>query len=137
MRRLALLCAFAALALTACRDTGSQIPLVAVDFTININEPQYFDLNVATGWVYITGGSRGIVIYRNSFDEFTAMDRHVPYNVQNGCAVTVADDNVLLDDPCSESQWLIIDGTLVTGPAQASLKTYRTSWANPFLRIYN
>ena len=137
MRRTLQLCALAALALVACRDNGSEIPLVAVDFTINVNEPQFFDLNVPSGWVYITGGSRGIIVYRNSNDEFTAMDRHAPYEVVNGCAVIVADDNVLVEDPCSASQWLIIDGSVVTGPTLQPLKNYRTSWANPYLRIYN
>lgn len=135
MNRLALILCL--LALVSCRKENSQVPLVAIDVTLNVNEPQFFDLTVPTGWVYITGGSRGVIIYRNSQDEFTAMDRHSPYNVSAGCAVTVSGDNVVIDDPCSDSQWIIVDGSILTGPTDQPLKQYRTQWNPPFLRIFN
>lgn len=125
------------LALVSCRKENSLVPLVAIDVTLNVNEPQFFDLTVPTGWVYITGGSRGVIIYRNSQDEWTAMDRHSPYNVPAGCAVTVSDDNVVIEDPCSDSQWLIVDGSILNGPTDQPLKQYRTQWTPPYLRIYN
>lgn len=137
MRTAFLFSALAALLLTACRDNTSEVPLVQVDFTINVNEPAFFDLASPTGWLYSTGGSRGIIIYRNSQDEFTALDRHGTYDIQAGCAVIVADDGVILDDPCSDSQWLIVDGSVVTGPANQPLKQYRTTFSNPYLRVYN
>lgn len=130
-------CALLALGLTACRDNTSQVPLVQVNITINVNEPSFFDIQAPTGWTYITGGSRGIIIYRNSIDEFTALDRHATYNVPSGCAVTVADDGVLLDDPCSDSQWLIVDGSVVNGPANTPLKQYNTQFNDPYLYISN
>ena len=33
-------------------------------------------MSLAGKTLFITGGSRGIIIYRNSQDEFTALDRH-------------------------------------------------------------
>ena len=137
MRNAFLFSALAALLLTACRDNTSEVPLVSVDFQINVNEPAFFDLAAPTGWLYATGGSRGIIIYRNSQNEFTALDRHATYDIQAGCAVTVADDGVILDDPCSDSQWLIIDGSVVTAPANQPLKQYRTSFNDPYLRVFN
>ena len=126
--------------LTNCRDKNkgtSTVPYVPVNINININQPDFFDLTVVTGWVYVTGGSRGIVVYRKSENEFIALERHATFEVQNNCAVTVMPDGVILDDPCSDSQWLIMDGTIVNGPANTPLMTYNTSFNNPYLSITN
>lgn len=125
------------LASPGCRKDNNRIPFVPVDFTININEPQWFNLISVTGWEYVTGGSRGIVIYRHTLDEFVAYDRHSTHNVDDGCRVEVADDNITLDDECSDSQWLIIDGSVLSGPATVPLQPYNTTFNDPFLRIYN
>lgn len=125
------------LVFAGCRREQSQVPLVTVDIVLNLNEPQFFDLTVPTGWAYITGGSRGIIVYRNSIDTFTAIERHSPYDVPSGCAVVVTDDNVIIDDPCSDSQWLIVDGSIVSGPTDQPLKVYQTQFSDPFLSIFN
>ena len=129
-----LVCSF--LVFPSCTGDNTQIPFVAVDFTININEPAYFNLTAISGYEYVVGGSMGIVVYRNSFNEFTAMDRHSTYRVDDNCQVEVVDD-ILLEDPCSGSQWLLSDGSLINGPAEVALKQYNTVYNAPFLRIYN
>ncbi|MCB0762692.1 MAG: hypothetical protein KDC12_14280 [Flavobacteriales bacterium] len=120
-----------------CRKKNDQIPLVSVNITMNINEPQFFDLSAVGGWVYVTGGSRGIIVYRNNLNEFSAYDRHAPFNVDEECQVKVTEDNVIIEDPCSGSQWLIIDGSLLQGPAGRSLQSYSTTFSDPILHIYN
>lgn len=120
-----------------CKKEKSRIPYFPVDFTINLNEPQWFNLVSITGWEYLTGGSKGIVIYRHTLDEFVAFDRHSTYNVGEGCRVEVSDDNITLEDECSDSQWLIIDGSILQGPASVPLQAYNTTFNDPYLRIYN
>ncbi|MBX7051725.1 MAG: hypothetical protein K1X54_06805 [Flavobacteriales bacterium] len=121
-----------------CKDKGNyNVPYVPVNITININQPDFFNLTVPTGWVYITGGSRGIIVYRKSESEFVAIERHSTYQPEDQCAVTVAGDGVLIDDPCSDSQWLIMDGTLVNGPASTPLVTYDATFNSPYLTIVN
>lgn len=120
-----------------CNNDQFDIPYVRVDFEINLNLPAYQNLIVPSGWIYISGGSRGIIIYRNSQDEFTAFERHSPYQAENNCAVYVEEDNITLKDECSDSQWLIIDGSILSGPTNVSLLQYNVSWADPILRIYN
>ncbi|MFN0033278.1 MAG: hypothetical protein ACKVOR_14040 [Flavobacteriales bacterium] len=123
---------------TSCRDRGEdQVPYVPVNIAININQPDFFDLTVPTGWVYVTGGSRGIIVYRNSNEEFTALERHSTYNVSDECAVAVDDDGVLITDLCSSSKWLIHDGSLVQGPASLPLIQYETNFQDPYLYITN
>lgn len=113
------------------------IPYVPVDFEINVNLPAYQPLNNPTGWITVSGGSRGIIIYRLNLDEFMAYDRHATYDVDAACQVTVGEDNILVSDPCSNSQWLLIDGSVVQGPAEIPLQQYRTFWNPPMLRIVN
>ena len=125
-------------AAAGCRDNNiSRVPDVPVNIVININQPAFFDLTVPGGWVYVTGGSRGIIVYRKSMEEFIALERHSPYQPEDNCAVVVADDNVLINDPCSDSKWLIMDGTIVQGPTAFALKTYYTSFSNSILTITN
>lgn len=125
------------LVVVGCRDRQSQIPVVAVNFSININEPQFFDLSVPTGYVYVIGGSQGIIVYRINETDFIALERHSPVNPENDCQVVVAEDGVIIEDPCSNARWLINDGSVVDGDNSFALRTYETSFNNPILYIFN
>ena len=123
---------------SACRDRNrDRVPDVPVNIAININQPDFFNLTVPQGWVYITGGSRGIIVYRKSDTEFVALERHSPYQPEDNCAVTVNDDGAIITDPCSDSKWLITDGTIVQGPTAFPLVAYSASYSNPILYITN
>src|SRR5687768_13292985 len=77
-------------ALLVCISCGKDrgvIPNVLVDLTVNINNPGYINLTAVGGWMYMNGGSRGIVVYRYSPDEFNAFDRHCPYEPENACGI--------------------------------------------------
>jgi hypothetical protein len=124
--------------LLSCRDRNNgRVPDVPVNISINILLPEFFDLTVTTGSVYLTGGSRGIIVYRKSDTEFVAIERHSTYLPENECAVIVKEDGLIIEDPCSGSQWIITDGTLVQGPASLPLITYDTNYSPPILYITN
>jgi hypothetical protein len=125
------------LVVVGCRDRQSQIPVVSVNFSININEPQFFDLSVPTGYVYVIGGSQGIIVYRINETDFIALERHSPVNPEDDCQVIVAEDGVIIEDPCSNARWLINDGSVVDGDNSFALRTYETSFNNPILYIFN
>jgi hypothetical protein len=120
-----------------CRDNNSTVPYVSVNITINVNQPDFFALTVPTGWVYVTGGSRGIIIYRKSATEFLALERHSTYLPENNCSVAVESDGVIIKDPCSDSKWLIQDGSVINGPASRNLLDYDTNFNDPYLSIIN
>jgi nitrite reductase/ring-hydroxylating ferredoxin subunit len=122
----------------SCRDRNTgRVPDVPVNISINVLLPEFFDLSVTTGSVYLTGGSRGIIVYRKSDTEFIAIERHSTHLPENECAVIVKDDGLIIEDPCSGSQWIITDGTLVQGPASLPLITYDTNYSPPILFITN
>ena len=126
--------------LTSCKEKEVYpIPNVPVNITLNLDLPSYQNLNAPGGWVYVDGGSRGIVVYRN-FDEFVALDRHSTYESNKDCAIVSIDtiNAFILNDSCSTSQYNIIDGTVVTGPAKWGLKRYQTNWDGAYtVQIYN
>ena len=64
-------------------QSRNDIPTVPVNFSINPNSTEYPELNVVHGWVALTGGYRGIIVFRKSVSEFTVYDRACPYDWQN------------------------------------------------------
>ena len=99
-----------------CDNNVQNIPYVPVNFDINLNLPAYNDLNFVSNHIYVNGGSRGLIIYRYTQDIFVVLDRHSTSDIELGCTVSVDDDGLLVSDhsDCSESKWLIIDGTLAS-----------------------
>lgn len=131
--------ALGCLLLSGCRKASSGgVPPVNVDIAINVNNPSYVDLSVPGGWIYLSGGSQGLIVYRASVDEFVAMDRHCPYQPSDLCRVFVDDTEVIARDTlCCNSAFVITDGSVVEGPAALNLQRYNTSFNGTTLRIYN
>ncbi|UTW64601.1 hypothetical protein KFE98_10810 [bacterium SCSIO 12741] len=118
-------------------DIYTAIPDVPVNVQLNLNEPSNFNLTVVGGWVYVNGGSRGIIVYR-TIDDFVAFERHTPYMSDQDCAqVSVDSTATYANDGCSESQFFLVDGSVVRGPAQLPLKRYQTSHTADILVIRN
>lgn len=114
------------------------IPYVYVDFYINITLPDYIDLNVTGGWVYLNGGSRGIILYRKSDAEFAAYDRHCPYDPDNKNAIVEVDDtDIMVVDSTCGSKFQLLDGSVAKGPATRPLKEYRTFFDGEMVHVYN
>lgn len=135
-----LLVVLSCLALTpGCKkENQGGVPYTGVDISINVNNPAYVDIQVPGGWLYLTGGSLGIIVYRKTLDEFVALDRHCPYQPEEVCRVIVDDTEVTArDTACCHSAFLIIDGSVTEGPASIGLQQYNTSFNGQTLRIYN
>jgi hypothetical protein len=127
-------------AFNGCKDrnqNSSRIPFVSVNITIAVQDAQFSRLNVIGGWVYITGGSRGIIVYRKSESEFTALDRHSPYLPNNNCRVEVDKTDIAAVDSCSGSKFLLVDGSIVNGPSELPLQSYQTVFDTQYIRIFN
>lgn len=124
--------------LSCSKDENANIPLVTVNFTININNPAYNAVSTSGTWMYLNGGSRGIILYRSSNSAFKAYERHCTYDSNNSCAlVSVDPSNITAKDDCCGSQFLLTDGSVIKNPASLPLKQYKTSFDGSVLRIYN
>ncbi len=100
-----------------------------VNITIYPNDPLYFKLQVAGGWVYINGGVNGIIVYRktvtNNPGDFVAIERtSTALPDDPNARVKVQADNFTLLDTISGSKWQIFDGGLISGSATQNLRQY-------------
>ena len=119
-------------------NNNSNIPYVPVNIDIYPANPQYINLNVDGGWVYLTGGSRGIIVYRLAQGEYYAYDRHCTYQPLDACGKVKMDtDNITLVDTCCGSKFIVVDGSVINGPAGLPLQRYQTYYDGTTLHITN
>ncbi len=125
----------------SCNESKNPIPVVPVDFYIHIDsDPSFYNLQTIGGYVYVTGGVSGILIYRSSTDEFKAYERACPYDPD--CGKIYVDEGSLnaVDSTCCKSEFsLLLDGAVSKGPAQFPLRQYQCIYDqnNQILHIKN
>jgi hypothetical protein len=143
-------CAFLVSAMFISCDKNDDPPIQTgyVNFTIYPNSVEYLDLNSPGGWVYVSANqpSRGIIIYRFSLDEFRAFERTPTYK-SDSCCITepvyyctrlIVDPSALFVlDTCTGSKYLILDGSVVEGPATYPLLQYNTRYDGEALYVFN
>jgi nitrite reductase/ring-hydroxylating ferredoxin subunit len=127
------------LSFSACKDDEqSNIPLVGVNITFRIDDPAYSNLQTVGGWEYLTGGSRGIIVFRSGQDQFQAYDRHCPFRPSETCALVSVDaNNITATDNCCSSSFSLQDGSVTSPPARQPLQAYSTSFDGINVNIYN
>jgi len=129
--------------IASCRDNTGQdnVPEVFVDITLQLSLPTFNNLTIPGSWTYVTGGSRGIIVYALASDDHVAFDRHCPYQVDGFHRVSVQDTlgTVAVDIDNCGSKFSIISGDVLQDPAILPLKQYQTEYfpASNTLRIYN
>ena len=156
-----LFCAVAVLfALQACESypENPNRPQTPFSFSIYPNSLQYQQLNVTSGWVYLTSEvestSRGIIVYRQSDMEFLAYDR-LPPNEPNACTDSQGNttrmvvDFPFVVDRCNNAYYNILDGQIIirepdmipnfptTGTTVYPLIQYHTTYDGNKLTVYN
>lgn len=111
-----------------------------VDITIYPNSTEYQELNVSGGWVHLTSRhpSKGIIVYRNSQNDFKAYERACPHAPEDPDAiVSVEQDNgMAASDSVCGTRFLLVDGHPFDGPEPCPLTEYRTDYDGYRLRIY-
>jgi len=122
---------------SGCKKDNNTVPVVYTDIYLYTTDPNFAPLNATSGYTYLAGGSKGILIFRKSQTEFMAYDRHCTYKVENGDIVTVDASGLLAVDAGCNSKFLITDGSPNQGPAINPLKQYQTAFDGIVLHIYN
>ena len=130
----------------SCKDENDKLPSVPVDITINIEtEPSYLDLKYIGNSVPITGGVKGIYLYRKSQNQIQAFDRACPFDPEGKCSRVIWEDgthssSIVVDTACNSRFILPADG-LATEDSQAktSLREYTVYFniSNGVVRITN
>jgi nitrite reductase/ring-hydroxylating ferredoxin subunit len=125
---------------TGCGKENSQpqIPDVPVNFVIDPNSTQYLELSHIGGSIYLTGGYRGILVYRYSLSEFMAFERACPYDFTLPAARVDVDTSLITCYcPACKSKYILTDGTPFQGPSRYALKQYATTYDGALLYVYN
>jgi Rieske Fe-S protein len=128
-------------------QANNPVPYVTVNRQINIDNPQYIQLNQPGGYVYLDGeGYKGIVVIRDYADQFLAFDRACTYHPGAACAKLIMDKSALnlicghYDgndfEPCCDSKFST-QGAVNNGPATYPLKQYYVSQSGSVLSISN
>jgi len=122
------------------KNNINPVPNIPFDITIDINLPSYNALNGVGGWCYVNGGSRGIIVYRRSIEEFVAFDRHSPQDPNGTCTTPLFPDTnnfLQLNDTCNNATFSLYDGMPISN-SSFGLRQYMTVFdGSNMLRIYN
>lgn len=120
------------------KDPKERVPNVYVNFMIDIGVGQYTELQLIGGWIYVTGGYRGIILYRNTLEEIVALDRTSTYKPETmGIQIIVETNNLVAADTVNGMKYLLMDGSVIEGPLNTPLKRYRTTFSGNSLHVYN
>ena len=127
--------------LNACsKNKNNPVPNIPFDITINLTLPSYSALQGVSGYAFVAGGSRGIIVYRRGLNDFVAFDLHAPSDPDGVCPRVLypdPDNYLQLNDSCSGATFSLYDGSPISG-SEFGLRQYQTSWSGgETLRIFN
>ena len=133
IRILALFC----LLFFSCQKEEDYIQNVVVDINLNLTLPGFSDLGTVGNSVFINGGVKGIIVYRQGFDSYKTYDRNCSFEPSLSCARIDSVNSSIAICKCCNSKFLLSDGTPFDGPALLPLKQYQNNLSEDFLYIYN
>ncbi len=122
----------------ACNSEQPEtVPYVPVNIQINLGNPDFQDLAIDGGFVNVTGGAKGILIYRENSASYKAFERNCTFEPNGTCARIAMDSSLLfMIDTCCSSQF-DFSGNIMSGPAAFNLVQYNTSTDGTYLYINN
>ncbi|WP_456377620.1 hypothetical protein [Lutibacter sp.] len=111
-------------------DINDILPYASVDVILNLNLPQYQELLIPTGWIYIDKGTnkglQGIIIQSTGLTPpYKAYERACP---NNDCAFPMTFDGSLkMKCSCDKSEYSIIDGSPQTSGNPHFAREYKVT----------
>ncbi|OQX99888.1 MAG: hypothetical protein B6I24_01515 [Bacteroidetes bacterium 4572_128] len=128
----------------SCKDDRDKLPNVAVDIYINIlSDPNYSDLQTVGNSIPITGGIKGIFLYRKSQSEIQAYERACTFDPEGKCQRVIwengnSSDIIVVDTICNSRFLMASDGIILEGsPAKMPLKQYNVVFNGEIVYISN
>lgn len=139
MRRFVPLSLLLFLVVAGCgKDNKCEVHMGETNFTIEPDSARYPGLNNVGGYMYFTGGYRGVVVVRIAYDQFVAFERTCPED--NVSVVEVSEEwgsQLLVCPECGSRFIVAADGIPADGSATpCSLAQYSTSYSGGSLMVY-
>jgi nitrite reductase/ring-hydroxylating ferredoxin subunit len=141
------------LILSSCNKKNDVIPDTYVNFTLNLNDPEFVSLigfgasvivdSRTNNWGSGAAGydSNGIIIC-SGIEEFYAYDRTCPHDyVVNSLSIKVNIDPknsmIAICPKCGTKYGLTVGGTPASGVGRYPLKNYKTSFQGNYVTVWN
>jgi hypothetical protein len=142
-----------ALILSSCSKKNDVIPDTYVNFTLNLNDPEFVNLSGFGGSVTVDShtnnwgsGAAGFngngIIICYGVEEFYAYDRTCPHDYAvNNLSVRVnidpANSTIAVCPKCGTKYGLTVGGTPASGIGKYPLKNYRTVFQGNYVTVTN
>jgi len=139
--------------LSSCNKKNDVIPDTYVNFTLDLNDPEFVNLSGFGGSVTVNSqtnnygaGAEGYngngIIVCFGVDEFYAYDRTCPHDyVVNSLSVKVnidpSNSTIAICPKCGTKYGLTVGGTPTSGIGRYPLKNYKTSFNGNSVTVWN
>jgi hypothetical protein len=111
------------------------LPYVFVNEQVFMNEVRALPLTTRDGaFIYISGGLKGIILYRKAPGQFIALERQSTSSA--GCQVKVDVTQQYVVDTCNTTQY-DFNGSYIGGTATPNLRQYNVNYDGVRIAITN
>ena len=124
---------------STCNTKDDYIQEVYVNINVDLNLPEYSNLQASGNSIFIEGGAEGIIIYHGVGSEYKVYDRNCSYEPSLSCSKIDSIDAGIAYCSCCPSAFLLSNNAnVLNSPAILPLKAYNWSLGNNnILRIFN
>ena len=124
--------------LSTCNTKDDYIQEVYVNININLNLPEFSDLQVSGNSIFIEGGVEGIIIYHGVGNDYKVYDRNCSYEPSLSCSqIDSVDAGIAYCGCCTSAFLLSNDASVLNSPALLPLKKYFWTLTGSQMHISN
>jgi hypothetical protein len=124
--------------LSTCNTKDDYIQEVYVNINIDLNLPEYSDLQVSGNSIFIEGGVEGIIIYHGVGNDYKVYDRNCSYEPSLSCSqIDSVDAGIAYCGCCTSAFLLSNDASVLNSPALLPLKKYYWTLTGSQMHISN
>ena len=123
---------------STCNTKDDYIQDIYVDINVDLNLPEYSDLQASGSSIFIEGGVEGIIIYHGVGNHYKVFDRNCSYEPSLSCSkIDTINAGIAYCGCCSSAFLLSNEASVINSPALLPLKAYNFNYNDPILRIFN
>ena len=124
--------------LSTCNTKDDYIQEVYVNINIDLNLPEYSDLQVSGNSIFIEGGVEGIIIYHGVGNDYKVYDRNCSYEPSLSCSqIDSVDAGIAYCGCCTSAFLLSNEASVLNSPALLPLKKYYWTLNGSLMHISN
>ena len=123
---------------STCNTQDDYIQEVYVNINLDLNLPEYSDLQVSGNSFFIEGGVEGIIIYHGIGSDYKVYDRNCSYEPSLSCSqIDSVDAGIAYCGCCTSAFLLSNDASVLNSPALLPLKKYYWTLSGSQMHISN